>query len=90
MRLKTVKKAAVILAAVMLAGCADVPQNVKDRNEELESLREVQSSQADDASGGEAADSDGKKVQQSDFGDLDYIRAHLKEDASKKYGKLTV
>ena len=48
MRLKTVKKAAVILAAVMLAGCADVPQNVKDRNEELESLREVQSSQADD------------------------------------------
>ena len=90
MRLKTVKKAAVILAAVMLAGCANVPQNVKDRNEELESLREVQSSQADDTSGGEAADSGGKKVQQSDFGDLDYIRAHLKEDASKKYGKLTV
>jgi|GEM_PF-1278541 len=90
MRLKTVKKAAVILAAVMLAGCANVPQNVKDRNEELESLREVQSSQADDASGGEAEDSGGKKVQQSDFGDLDYIRAHLKEDASKKYGKLTV
>ena len=90
MRLKTVKKAAVILAAVMLAGCADVPQNVKDRNEELDSLREVQSSQADDTSGGEAADSGGKKVQQSDFGDLDYIRAHLKEDASKKYGKLTV
>ena len=81
---------AMILAAVMLAGCADVPQNVKDRNEELESLREVQSSQADDTSGGEAADSGGKKVQQSDFGDLDYIRAHLKEDASKKYGKLTV
>ena len=85
MRLKTVKK-----AAVMLAGCANVPQNVKDRNEELESLREVQSSQVDDTSGGEAEDSGGKKVQQSDFGDLDYIRAHLKEDASKKYGKLTV
>ena len=90
MRLGTVKKAAVILAAVMLAGCANVPQNVKDRNEELESLREVQSSQADDTSGGEAAESGGKKTQQSEFGDHDNIRAHLKEDASKKYGKLTV
>ena len=84
MRLGTVKKAAVILAAVMLAGCANVPQNVKDRNEELESIREAESSQAAEAaSGAETAQTD-------EYGDLDYIRAHLKEDASKKYGKLTV
>ena len=78
------KAAAVFISAVMLTACAQVPQNVKDRNEELESIREAESSQAAEAaSGAETAQTD-------EYGDLDYIRAHLKEDASKKYGKLTV
>ena len=75
----------VILAAVMLTACQQVPQNVKDRNEELESMREADSSQVDvHESGSDESAAD------SDTGSLDYIRAHLKEDASKKYGSLTI
>ena len=78
------KAAAVFISAVMLTACAQVPQNVKDRNEELESIREAESSQAAEAASG------AETAQTEEYGDLDYIRAHLKEDASKKYGKLTV
>lgn len=90
MRISALKKTAVLLAALMLTACAQTPKNVKERNDELNSMRGVQSSQADDMSGDELTESGGKKEQESDFGDLDYIRAHLKEDASKKYGRLTV
>ena len=57
------KAAAVFISAVMLTACAQVPQNVKDRNEELESIREAESSQAAEAaSGAETAQTDDKRV----------------------------
>ncbi|MBQ1902889.1 MAG: hypothetical protein II168_00835, partial [Ruminococcus sp.] len=78
MQISALKKTAVLLAALMLTACAQPPKNVKERNDELNSMRGVQSSQADDMSGDELTGSGEKKAQESNFGDLDYIRAHLK------------
>lgn len=74
------KLLSVILASALLCGCQQTPQNVKDRNSELESRSEAVSSQEDDESA----------AQTGEYGDLDYIRACLKEDTSKKYGTITV
>ena len=75
----------VVAFIIMLTACQQVPQNVKDRNDELESMREADSSQAAVS----ASQPDDSEVH-SDTGNLDYIRTHLKEDASKKYGTITV
>ena len=77
----------ILLAAVMLTACRQVPQNVKDRNEELDSMRQAQSSQTSDES---SPVSDTQNSAAQETGDLDYIRAHLKEDAGKKYGTITI
>ena len=75
----------VVAFIIMLTACQQVPQNVKDRNDELESMRDADSSQAAVS----ASQPDDSEVH-SYTGNLDYIRTHLKEDASKKYGTITV
>ena len=81
------KLISIIITAALLTACQQVPQNVKDRTQELESKQEVQSSQPEsDPSIEPKTDT----AEQSDTGDLDYIRSRLKEDAGKKYGTITV
>ena len=81
------KLLSILLAAVMLTACQQVPQNVKERDEELDSMHQAQSSQASDES---SPVSNNQNSAAEETGDLDYIRAHLKEDAEKKYGTITV
>ncbi len=81
------KLISIMLTAALLTACQQVPQNVKDRTEELESKQEVQSSQPESDPFIEPKTD---TAEQSDTGDLDYIRSRLKEDAGKKYGTITV
>ncbi len=82
-----------IILVFAFTACQSVPENVKDRNEELESLNEVETSQTVKEPSPETVSSSDlvkEKTDTSEYTDLDYIRAHLKEDASKKYGTITV
>ncbi|MBR6101818.1 MAG: hypothetical protein IKP95_05285 [Ruminococcus sp.] len=62
----------VAASLLLLAGCAEVPENVRERDSKLE-----QTEQAQDQI-------------ELERGSLDLIRSRLEEDASKKYGTITV
>ena len=75
----------VILSLVLLTACTQVPQNIKERNKQLESTP-----QAETVVSASSTDSGTQEAQTDDMGDLDYIRSRLQTDASKKYGTITV
>ena len=77
----------IITIIALLCACQQVPQNVKDRNEELESKIEAESVNTVVEKNKSDSSNSNEEIPR---GSLDYIREHLNEDASKKYGTITV
>lgn len=88
--IKKKHKILIITAAFILTSCTSVPNNIKEREEELDSIPAVQTTTMADADEKPSSTNGSKTNNDNSRNSLEYIRENLKQDVSIKYGTITV